>query len=89
MKNMIVELHRIKEQNEHIRRAQEKQHKLNEILLQSLQERNNGEKPQAKAEMGPEFGNSAERKRSSSQETQKYGNQAWTTSKRKVYHLEG
>ena len=39
--------------------------------------------------MDPEVGNSAERKGSSFEETQKHGNQSRTTSKRKVYHLEG
>ena len=39
--------------------------------------------------MDPEVGNSAERKGSSLEETQKHGNQSRTTSKRKVYHIEG
>ena len=59
------------------------------MLLLILQERNNGEKPPADAERDPKVGNREERKGSSSQETQKYGNQSQTMGKRKVDHLEG
>ena len=47
VKYQIVELQSFKAENEQLKRAQEKQYELNEILLQSLQEWNNGEKPPA------------------------------------------
>ena len=50
---------------------QEEQQELNEILLQSLQERNNGGKPPPKVGRDPKVGDNVERKKSSSQETKK------------------
>ena len=46
MKNLIFEIKSFKEDNEQLKKAQEKQWDINEILLQSLQEKNNWEKPQ-------------------------------------------
>ena len=89
MKNLIVELQSFKAENEQLKKAQEKQQELNEILLQILQERNNGEKTPAKAGRDPKVGDSVEIKYSSSLETQKFGTQAQTTGKTKVDHLEG
>ena len=54
-----------------------------------MQERNNGEKTPAKARRDLEVGDSAKRKDSSSQETERSGNQGQTMGKRKVDHLEG
>ena len=86
VKNLIVELQSFKAKNEQLKKAQEKQQELNEILLQSLQERNNGGKTITKVRRDPEVGDNAERKDSSSQETQKYGikpkqrvREKWTT----------
>ena len=45
VKNLIVEFQSFKAENEQLKKAQEKQQDLNEILLQILQERNNREKP--------------------------------------------
>ena len=57
--------------------------------MQSLQDRNNEEKLPTEAGRNKEVGDCAERKDNSSQETRKSGNQARTTTKRKVDHLEG
>ena len=46
MRNLIIEIQSFKVDNEQLKKAQEKQQEINEILLQSLQEKNNGEKPQ-------------------------------------------
>ena len=45
IENLIVEIQSFKADNEQLEKAQEKQQEINEILLQSLQEKNNGEKP--------------------------------------------
>ena len=89
MKNLIVEIQRLKEENEWLKRAQEKQQEFNEILLQILQERKNGEKPPIEVGRDTKVRDSAEINDSSSQGTQKYGNQARKTGKIKVDNLEG
>ena len=42
MRNLIAEIESFKEDNEQLRKAQEKKQESNEILLQSLHEKNNG-----------------------------------------------
>jgi len=56
--------------------------------LQSLQDKNNGEKHQAKTRRKLEVGVSDERDGISSNETQKTKNQAKLVRKRKIGHLE-
>ena len=58
-------------------------------MLQILQEKNNGEKPQNKNGRDPEVGESVERKGSSSNRTQNNVNQSKWVGKRKIDHLEG
>ena len=41
MRHLIVEIQIFKAENEQLNKAQEKQQKINEILLQSLHEKNN------------------------------------------------
>ena len=57
-------------------------------MLQSLQDKNNGEKHQAKTRRKLEVGVSDERDGISSNETQKTENQAKLVRKRKIGHLE-
>ena len=57
--------------------------------MQILEERNNGEQQPVEVGMDLEVGDSAKIKKTSSQKTQKYGNQAHKIEKRKVDHLEG
>ena len=89
MKNLIVEIQRFKANNERLNKAQEKQQQINEILLHSLQEKNNGEKPQTKIGKDPKIPESAERKYSSSNGTQKFENQVKSVGKRNIDLLEG
>lgn len=89
MRHLIVEIQSYKADNEQLKRAQEKQQEINEILLQSLQEKNNGKEPRTETRKGPEREESAEGKDSSSNETQNSEIQAKTIGKRKVDHLEG
>ena len=70
MRHLIVEIQSYKADNEQLKRAQEKQQEINEILLQSLQEKNNGKEPRTETRKGPEREESAEGKDSSSNETQ-------------------
>ena len=55
--------------NEQLKKAQEKQEEINEILLQSLYERNNCKEPRTESRKGPKREESVERKGSSSNET--------------------
>ena len=89
MRNLIVEIHSFKADNEQLRKAQEKQQEINEILMQSLQEKNNGENPQIKIERDPEIPKGTKRKDSSSNGTQKSESRAKPVEKRKIDHLEG
>ena len=89
MRHLIVEIQSYKADNEQLKKAQEKQQEINEILLQSLHERNNGKEPRTETRKGPEREESAEKKGSSSNETQNSENQVKTGGKRKVDHLEG
>ena len=89
VKNLIVELHSFKTKNEKLKRAQEKQQDISGLLFQSLQERNNGEKQLVESRRDPKVGDNIDRKDSSSQETQRYGNQEQTMDKRNVDHQEG
>jgi len=88
-RHLIVEIQSYKENNKQLKKAQEKQQEINEILLQSLHEKNNGKEPRTETRKGPEREESAERKSSSSNETQNSENQVKTGGKRKVDHLEG
>ena len=58
------------------------------MLLQSLQDKNIGKKPQTEIGRDPKVGESAEIKGSSSNRTQKSANQAKWAGKRKINHLE-
>ena len=69
MRHLIVEIQSYKADKEQLKRAQEKQQEINEILLQSLQEKNNGKEPRTKTKKGPEMEEGAEGKDSSSNET--------------------
>ena len=69
MRNLIVEIQSFKADNEQLKRGQEKQQDINEILLQSLQEKNNGDKPQTDIGRDPNVGESAKRKGISSNRT--------------------
>ena len=89
MRHLIVEIQSYKENNEQLKKAQEKQQEINEILLQSLHDKNNGKEPWTETRKGPEREESAKRKSSSSNETQNSKNQVKTGGKRKVDHLEG
>ena len=89
MKNLIIEIQRFKEDNEKLKKAQEKQQEINEILLQSLQKKNNGEKPQTEIGRDPEIPESGKRKDSSSNGTENSKNQVKLVEKRKIDHLEG
>ena len=89
MRHLIVEIQSYKANNEQLKKAQEKKQEINEILLQSLHEKNNGKEPRTETRKGPEREESAERKSSSSNETQNSENQVKTGGKRKVDHLEG
>ena len=57
--------------------------------MQILHEKNNGKAPRTETRKGIEKEESAERKDSSSNETQNFENQVKTNGKRKVDHLEG
>ena len=57
--------------------------------MQSLHEKNNDKEPPIETIKGPEREESAEKKGSSSNETQNSKNQVKTGEKRKVSHLEG
>ena len=48
MRHLIVEIQSYKENNEQLKKAQEKQQEINEILLQSLHKKNNGKEPWTK-----------------------------------------
>ena len=89
MRHLIMEIQSYKGNNEQLKKAQEKQQEINEILLQSLHEKNNGKEPRTETRKGPEREESAKRKSSSSNETQNSKNQVKTGGKRKVDHLEG
>ena len=89
MRHLIVEIQSYKADNEQLKRAQEKQQEINEILLQSLQEKNNGKEPRTETKKGPEMEEGAEGKDSSSNETQNSKNQVKTNGKITVDHLEG
>jgi len=89
MRHLIVEIQSYKADNEQLRKAQEKQQEINEILLQSLHEKNNGKEPRTETRKGPEREESAEKKESSSNETKNSENQVKMSGKRKVDHLEG
>ena len=58
-------------------------------MLQSLHEKKYGKEPRTKTRKGSEREESAEKKGSSSNETQNSENQVKTGGKRKVNHLEG
>ena len=62
MRHLIVEIQSYKADNEQFKKAQEKQQEINEILLQSLHERNNGKEPRIETRKGPEREESAEKK---------------------------
>ena len=53
MRHLIVEIQSYKENNEQLKKAQEKQQEINEILLQSLHEKNNGKEPRTETRKGP------------------------------------
>ena len=89
MWHLILEIQSYKVDNEQLRKAQEKQQEINEILLQSLHEKNNGKEPLTKTKKGPEREESVERMSSSCNKTQNSENQVKTSGKRKVDHLEG
>ena len=74
MRHLIVEIQIFKKYNEQLKKALEKQHEINEILLQSLHERNNGKDQWIETKKDWEVGESVERKYSSSSDTQKYEN---------------
>ena len=74
MRHLIVEIQSYKADNEQLKMAQEKQQEINEILLQSLDEKNNGKEPRTETRKGPEREESDERKDISSNETQNYKN---------------
>ena len=74
MRSLIIEIQSFKEDNEKLKRDKEKNQEINQILLQILQEKNNGEKPKIEIWRDPKVGESAERKGSSSNRTQKYEN---------------
>ena len=84
-----MQIQRYKANNKQLKKALEKQQDINEILLQSLHEKNNSKEPRTETRKGPEREESAERKSSSSNETQNSENQVKTGGKRKVDHLEG
>ena len=88
MRHLIVEIQSFKEDNEQLKKAQEKKQEINEIYLQSLQEMNNGEKSQTEFGRDPEVLESAEWKYSSSNGTQKFANSTKWVGKRKIDHLE-
>ena len=54
MRHLFVEIQSYKENNEQLKKAQEKQQEINEILLQSLHEKNNGKEPRTETRKGPE-----------------------------------
>ena len=58
-------------------------------MLQSLQDKNNGEKTQTDIGRDSKVGESAQRKGSTSNISQNYENQAKWVGKRKIDHLEG
>ena len=89
MRHLIVEIQSYKVDNEQLRKDQEKKQEINEILLQSLHDKNNGKKPRTETKKGPKREESTEKKGSSSNETQNLENQVKTGRKRKVDHLEG
>ena len=74
---------------EQLKKAQEKQQEINEILLQSLHKINNGKEPRTETKRGPKREESIERKSSYSNETQNSENQVKTGGNRKVDHMEG
>ena len=78
MRNMIVEIQIFKAENKRLKKAQENQQGINEILLQGLQERYNGENPQPDIVIDSEVQESVGRKDSSSNGTQKSENRAKT-----------
>ena len=89
MRHLIVEIKSYKVDNEQLNKSQEKQHEINEIIIQSLHEKNNGKEPRPETRRGPEREECVERNSTSSNETQNSKNQVKTGGKRKVDHLEG
>ena len=69
-RHLIVEIQSYKANNEQLKKEQEKQQEINEILLQILHEKNNGKEPRTETRKGPEREESVERKSSSSNETE-------------------
>ena len=70
MRHLIMEIQSYKEDNEQLRKAQEKEQEINEIMLQSLHEKNNGKEPRTETRKNLEREESAERKSSSYNEAQ-------------------
>ena len=54
MRHLIVEIQSYKADNEQLRKDQEKHQEINEILLQSLHEKNNGKEPRTETRKGRE-----------------------------------
>ena len=75
---MIVEIQSFKANNERLKKAQENQQGINEILMHGLQERYNGENPQPDIVRDSEVQESVGRKDNSSNGTQKSENRAKT-----------
>ena len=63
MKILIAEMQSFKEENSYVKRSQEKQRDLNDILLRILEERNNGEQQPVEVGTDLEVGDSAKIKK--------------------------
>ena len=72
MRNLIIEIQSFKADNEKLKKAWERWQEINQIMLQSLQEKNNGEKPKTEIGKEPKVTESAKRKDISFNGTQKY-----------------
>jgi hypothetical protein len=94
MKNLIVELQVFKEDNEKMKKAQEDQLEINEMLLRSIVTKripkNNDKEEEVNKRSSKNSGHETKNENSSSEDTHMTGNKTTTGRKRKqVDHLEG